>query len=138
MCGAFDVAPHVPIAGTSAVSMFNEKAQVGRLFLDDLIFAHVMGVFSDFSLLLPVQSESPREVWDVFCRGRLGTFGPPKCIQTGEGGEWKNQIWTDLCAERRIKLQFQGVGAHPWLSERRNGIARGIRNLFFGDDRFMN
>ena len=30
--------------------------------------------------------------------------------------------------ERRIKLVFQGVGAHPWISERRNGLARGIYN----------
>ena len=30
--------------------------------------------------------------------------------------------------ERRIKLQFQGGGAHPWILERRNGLARGIYN----------
>ena len=30
--------------------------------------------------------------------------------------------------ERRIKLVFQGVGAHPWILERRNGLARGIYN----------
>ena len=34
----------------------------------------------------------------------------------------------DLRAERRIKLQLQGVGAHPWLLERLNGLARGIYN----------
>ena len=53
-----------------------------------------------------------------------------------EGGEWKNAIWTDLCAERRIKVQFRGVGAHPWLLERRNGPARGIYNRLVEDDRF--
>ena len=30
--------------------------------------------------------------------------------------------------ERRIQLVLQGVGAHPWILERRNGLARGIHN----------
>ena len=36
----------------------------------------------------------------------------------------------------RIKLQFRGVGAHPWLSGRRNGLARGIYNRLVEDNRF--
>ena len=31
------------------------------------------------------------------------------------GGRWGNEVWADLCSERRIKLQFQEVGAHPWI-----------------------
>ena len=106
VCTAFDKAPHVPIAGTSAVLMFNEKAQVDLLFLGDPIVAHAMHVISKNSLLRPVQSKNPQEVWGVFCGGRLCTFGPPKCIQMDEGGERQNAICTDFCAERRIKLQF--------------------------------
>ena len=53
-----------------------------------------------------------------------------------EGGEWKNEIWLDYCSDRRIKLIFQGVGAHPWLLERRNGLARGIFYRLMEDDRF--
>ena len=60
---------------------------------------------------------------------------PPKCIQMDEGGDWKNEIWTDLSAERRAKLRFQGVGAHPWLLERRSGLASGIYNRLVEDDR---
>ena len=41
----------------------------------------------------------------------------------------------DLCPERRIKLQSQGVGAHPWIFERRNGLARGGYNRSVADDR---
>ena len=55
-----------------------------------------------------------------------------------EGGEWKNEIRADFRAERRIKLQFQCVGAHPWLLRRRNGLARGIYNRPIEDGRFMN
>ena len=36
----------------------------------------------------------------------------------------------------RIKLQFRGVGAHPWLSVRRNSLTRGTFNRLVGDDRF--
>ena len=87
--------------------MFNEKVQVDLLFCDDLIVAHAMDVFSKYPLLRPVQPESSQEAWGVFCGGRLGTLRPPKCIRIDEGGEGKNEIWTDFCAESRIKLQFQ-------------------------------
>ena len=85
VCGAFDKAPHVPIAGTATVSAFNEKVQADLLFLDDLIVAHAMDVFSKYS-------ENPQEVWGVSCARLFGTFGPPKRIQMGEGGEWKDEI----------------------------------------------
>ena len=49
---------------------------------------------------------------------------------------WENEVWTDYCSERCIKLLFQGAGAHPWLLERRNGLARGIYNRLVEDDRF--
>ena len=103
VCRAFDKAPHLPIAGTSSVSCFNERVQVDLLFLDDIIAAHAMDVFSKYSLLHRVKSKNPQEVWDVFCASWLGTFGPPKCLQMDEGGEWKNEVWADYCSERRIK-----------------------------------
>ena len=36
----------------------------------------------------------------------------------------------------RFKLLFQDVGAHAWILERRNGLARGISNRLREDDRF--
>ena len=53
VCRAFDKAPHIPIAGTTTVSAFNEKVQVDLLFLGDLIVAHAMDVFPKYSLLHP-------------------------------------------------------------------------------------
>ena len=126
VCRAFDMAPHGPTAGTSTVWMFNEMAQAGLLFLGDLVALRAMDMFSKNSLILPARSKNPPDVWDSSRGGWLGTFGPPKCLQMDERGDWKNEIWTDLRAELRIKLQFQGVGAHPWLLGRRNGLARGI------------
>ena len=41
----------------------------------------------------------------------------------------------DFSTGRRSRLQFQGVGAHPWLLEGRNGLARGIYNRPATDDR---
>ena len=114
VCKAFDQAPHIAIAGTSAVSTFQEKVRVDLLFPDALIALRGMDMFRKNSLLSPVLPKNPKEVWDVFCRGWLGTFGPTRCLQMDEGGEWKDEIRTDLRAERRIKLQFHGVGAHPW------------------------
>ena len=103
---AFDKVPNIPIAGTATVSAFDEEVQVDLLSLDDLVVVGAMDVFSKYSLLHPAQSKNPQGVWDVFCAGWLGTFGPPKCIQMDEGGEWENEIWTGFCWARRIKLQF--------------------------------
>ena len=63
----------------------------------------------------------------------MGVFGAPKSLHLDEGGEWGNELWRDLCAERRIKLVFRGAGAHPWILERRNGPARGIYNRLRAD-----
>ena len=38
--------------------------------------------------------------------------------------------------DRRVKLLFQGVGARPWILERRNGLADGIYYRLKEDDRF--
>ena len=37
---------------------------------------------------------------------------------------------------RRIKVLFQGGGSHPWILERRNGVASGIYYRLREDDRF--
>ena len=104
--------------------------------MDDLIVLHIMDVFSKYSVITPVRSKNPLEVWDAFIAWWVGIFGPPRAIQMDEGGEWKNEVWTDFCTDRRIKLPFQGVGAHPWILERRHGLARGIYNRIRTDDRF--
>ena len=51
-------------------------------------------------------------------------------------GNWKNDVRADLSSGRRIKLQFRRVGARPWIHERRNGPARGIRSRLLADDRY--
>ena len=83
---AFDKAPHTPIAGTSTVAMFNKKLQVDLLFLGDLIVLRSMGVFSKYSILAPVRSKNPLEVWDAFDPCWIGIFGPPEAIQMDEWG----------------------------------------------------
>ena len=95
-----------------------------------------MDVFSKYSILTPVRSKNPLEVWDAFVACWIGIFGPPKAIQMDEGGEWKNEVWADFCTGRRIKLFSQGAGARPWILERRNGLARGIYNRMMADGRF--
>ena len=53
-----------------------------------------------------------------------------------EGGEkWENEARADLLSEWRIKLELLGVGAHPWLLGRRNGLARGIYDRLVANDR---
>ena len=65
-----------------------------------------------------------------------GVFGQPKSIRMDECGEWDHEIWTDVRLERRTELRFQGVGAYPWIPERRSVLARGIYNRWMADGRF--
>ena len=53
-----------------------------------------------------------------------------------EGGERKNELFSELRPERRIEFFFQGVGAHPWVLGRRNGSAREIYDRLKEDERF--
>ena len=133
---AVDRAPHVPTDGTSLAFMFNEKLRFGPLFLGCIIALHVMDVSSKFSSPPPARSRNPQEVWGVFPIPRIGIFGPPTYIQMDEGGERKNEMWTDSCSECPIKPLHQGVGAHPRILGGRNGLARGIYNCLFADDRY--
>ena len=106
---AFGRAPHVLTAGTSAISIFNEKLQLDLLFWGEIVPLHS----ENSELLIPAHSENPKEVWGAFATLRSGIFGPSKCIRMDEGGEWKNEVWADFCSGRQIKLLFQGVGARP-------------------------
>ena len=132
-CKAFEKAPHIPFAGTSSVSMFNERLRMDLLFLDDITALRIMDVFPKYSIITRVRSRNPQEVWDTFLSSWVGVFGAPKSLHLDEGGEWKNDPWRDPRVERRIKLVFQGVGARPWILERRNGLARGIYNRLKAD-----
>ena len=69
VCRPFDKARQVPIAGTSTVSIFNEKAQEDHLFLDEIIALRATDMYSKYSLILAVQPENPQEVWGVLCGG---------------------------------------------------------------------
>ena len=90
--------------------MFYEKLQADLVFLEDIIAAHVIDVFSKYPSLLPAHAENPQEVWDVFCRRVLG---PLMCIQMDGGGDWKHEVWTELRSERRLKLLFRGLARTP-------------------------
>ena len=41
-----------------------------------------------------------------------------------------------IAFRRTDQIAFLGIGAHPWILERRNGLVRGIFNRLREDDRF--
>ena len=108
--------------------MFDERLQMDLLFLDDIIALRFYGCLFEVFRSHPFRSKNPQEAWDAFLSSWVGVFGAPKSLHLDEGGERKNDLWRDLCVGRRIRLISQGVGAHPWILERRNGLARGIYN----------
>ena len=113
--------------------MFNERLQMDLIFLDDIITLRIMGVFSKYSMLARARPKHPQEARAAFLSSWAGVFGIPKSLHLGEGGERKNDLWRDLCVGRRIKLVLQGAGAHPWILERRDGLARGSYNRLKAD-----
>ena len=52
------------------------------------------------------------------------------------GGGRANEIRAGFSPGRRSKHQYQGVGALPWLLERRDGLDRGIYRRPTADGRF--
>ena len=113
ICRASDVALAIPASAASSPSSSNEKVQVDLLFLGDIIVLRVFDLFARYSRLVPARPKTPEEVWDTFRNSRIAVFGKPRIIQMDEGGEWGNDLWVDLRTDRYIKLQYQGVGAHP-------------------------
>ena len=85
-CRPFGAAPHVPIAKSPTLPMFNGELQVDPLFLGDLIALRVIDVFSKYSHLIPVRSRNPEEVWSASYGPWITIFGQPKCIRMDEGG----------------------------------------------------
>ena len=85
-----DEAPRAPAAGTSTVTVFNEKLQMGILLFGDIIAVRATGVPSKYSLRILARARNSQEISDVFCGSRIGVFGPPMCIHMDEGGEWKS------------------------------------------------
>ena len=53
-----------------------------------------------------------------------------------KGGEGGNGIWHDSCTARKIRLQFQGEGANPWLLGSQIGFAQGICHRPAADGHF--
>ena len=100
-------APHVPIANTSTASRFAEKLRADLLFPDDLTALRALDVFPKYSLLMPVRSKDPREVWGALRNSRIGVCGQPQSIQIARGGVWRNELWADVSLERKIKLQHE-------------------------------
>ena len=123
VCRVLHVAPSIPASSFSSVASISEKVQRNLLFLDDFIVLRALDLLSRYSSLAPVRSKNPGEVWGAFRTSRIAVFAKPRSIQMDEGGEWKNELWADSRADRYIRLQLRGVGAHPWISERRNGLA---------------
>ena len=85
-CQAFDKAPHLPVAGAPAVFSFNEKAQVGLLYLGDIIAFRGMDMHSMYSLLVRVCSGNPLGVSGALSASRISVSGRPRSIQTSFGG----------------------------------------------------
>ena len=135
-CRAFDTAPHLPIAGTSTASSFNEKPLVDLPFFDDAIPSRAAGIYSEQFLLIRLRLENPSEAWGAFCSSRIAIFVGPECVQMDEGGERANGNSTDLRLGGRIKLPFRSAGAHHWILERRKEPASGIYYLLAAINRF--
>ena len=116
-----DQAPHLPAAGTSLVSAFNEEVQVDVLPWGNLVALHAMDFYRHvFDPGFGALGES------IGGLGRFREVADRRFWLADSGGEWKNEVRTGSRPERNISLQLQGKGANSWMLERRNGLARGI------------
>ena len=138
VCRSFDKAPHARLAGISTISTFNGKLRGDLSPWGDIMLygeLHSMDLYSEYPIPIPARSKNPREVRGALCIAWIGVSGQTEGIRTDEGDAWGNEILRGPLSESRIKLHFQAAGAHSWIPERRNGLARGIHNPLPGDSR---
>ena len=83
ICRAFDVAPAIPVSGTSPASSFNGMAQVDLLLMGDIVALHVLDLFARYSLRAPVRSKKSEEVWGSL---RTSRFWETPDKSNGRGG----------------------------------------------------
>ena len=105
------------------------------MFSDDTNALRATDTSAKNSPLIRERSENPQKVRDVSRSARAAIFGRPKRVQMDQSGEQGNGILTDFRSDRRIEVQFEGVGAHPWLPAQRHGLARGIYSRLAADGR---
>ena len=127
VCWAFGKAHRLAVAGASSVSSFCGKLQGDLLFLGDVVALRAMDVRTTVPLPARVRPESPH--------GSSGTvLGQPPTKRMRAGGEARNEIRADLCAERIIRLHLQGEGVHPLFFGEPEWV--GARSVGFGSARF--
>ena len=80
VCRAFDEAPHAPIAGIFAVSMFSEKLSADLLFWGDLVALRAMDFFPNDLLPILARPQYPQEAWGASWSARNGGLRQPKRI----------------------------------------------------------
>ena len=85
VCQAFEKAPNFPAAGASPASPFNEKIQVGLLFVDAAIALRAMDSRSEYSLSVKACSENPLDMRDALADSRIASVGRPRAIQLDAG-----------------------------------------------------
>ena len=90
---ACDVAPHVPVAGTSTASTSKEDLEVDPSPLDDIIAFARNGCISKYSFWIPVRSENHLGFWDAFRNARIGV------MRVDKGGWRGNEAWADVRAD---------------------------------------
>ena len=121
VCRSFDTASHVPVAGTSTAFIIDEKTQVDPLFLDDILALRAMDVFAKCS----GRPNCPREAEIVDTReaelspGSSG-IGAIRLVRAVSG--------LTECGLICVRDPGPELRAHPWIFERRNGLATGICN----------
>ena len=136
VCRVSDKAPQSSIAGISTAPPSNEKLRAGLPFPNDATALIATDLYPGYPSLGTSPLHEPFGGVVASCSARSAISGRPKCIQLDKFGKWGDEIRTLVCAGRRIRLQFQGVGTHSRLLERHTGRARGIYNRLAAADRF--
>ena len=141
VCQAFEKAPRAPVAETSTVATFNEKLQADLLFLDDIIALRVMGVFSEYSLLIPVRTKSPGKFGMPFAAHGLEFSAHLAASRWMRAGNGRMKYGQSCVQNGEPNCLFKGSARTPgfwndatvWLAaftiDRRKTIDSGIRRF---------
>ena len=125
-CNISKPPPSLPHVGKHCATRLNQSVQVGLPFLGSEMFLRAMDTRTKFSLCTAIPNREQETTWKAFFTSWVAFFGKPCQIQVGAGGELKNDLRRNQCAENNIEISLAGLGAHPWVIERRHDLIRGI------------
>ena len=136
ICKLFKKAPPRPVVGLPNASDFNKTVVMDLIsYSRGTWIFHLIDMFSRYSAACVVRSKRKEVIADAIFKVWLSYFGHPNKFLADNGGEFSNNVYTDLCEQFNIQMA-KTAAESLWsngLCERHNGVIKESVNKVIED-----